>query len=352
MRVFHLSHTDLDGYSCQLITRRFFESVHCYNSGYGPEVTAKLGQIEEHMGRFSAKEEKLLLITDLNITKDECKLVEKMRERLGFLGHKITVQLLDHHKSGEAQAKEFAWYLLDCDRSATKITYDWCCEQKSDHEAAKDAVLNEYVQCVNAYDIWLTGESERFEFGKVLNRLVMDSREVSTVLFTAEDTAYRHFVLQEAFAYIENNRYIELDDQIIAIKKRFLTQGGAHDTLDNLAARYVVELLGKNRDRLTIEYKGQKGLLTYQAGNISVLGNAFLKANPDYDFFMDVNRNGNVSLRADGKLDVSVMAAKLFGGGGHANASGGRIQGFKEIFVYEQLKDRIRDLIANLNIGS
>ena len=42
MRVFHLSHTDLDGYSCQLITRRFFDSVHCYNSGYGPEVTANL----------------------------------------------------------------------------------------------------------------------------------------------------------------------------------------------------------------------------------------------------------------------------------------------------------------------
>lgn len=341
-RVFHLSHTDLDGYSCQLVTNRFFERVHSYNSNYGNEVTAKLEQIEEHMGEFSTKEPKLLLITDLNITRDECRLVEKIQSRLSFLGHKIIVQLLDHHKSGEALAKEFDWYYLDVARCATKITLDWCEEQTG---IRSDGVFEEFVNCVNAYDIWLIDQSERFEFGKVLNRLLMDSREVSALMFPQADTSYRHFVLQQAFNYIKDYQYVALDDDILKIKKLFLRGDNSHNTLDNLTADLIVSMLSSNKDSLTIDYKGHKGVLTYQIGNTSVLGNAFLKANPDFDFFMDVNRNGNVSLRADNKIDVSVMSGKLFGGGGHANAAGGRIVGFKEVFVYEQFRKRIVDLI-------
>lgn len=341
-RVFHLSHTDLDGYSCQLVTKEFFDHVHSYNSNYGNEVTAKLEQIEENMSRFSVKEPKLLLITDLNISRDECKLVEKIKSRLEFLGHKVEIQLLDHHKSGEAVAKDFDWYFLDSTRCATKITLDWC-KERSGKTVSED--FEEFVACVNAYDIWLTDQVERFEFGKVLNRLLMDSREISSLMFPSEDTAYRHFVTKEAFNYIKNHRFVDLDDDILRIKKQFLKNAANHDTLDNLVANMIVDMLSKKKEGLTIEYSGHKGVLTYQIGNSSVLGNAFLKANPDFDFFMDVNRNGNVSLRADNKIDVSLMANRLFGGGGHANAAGGRIVGFKEVFVYEQFKERILDLI-------
>lgn len=343
MRIFHLSHTDLDGYSCQLVTKEFFDSVHCYNSNYGNEVTAKLEQIESHMSRFSAKEPKMLLITDLNITKDECKLVEKISSRLTFMGHNITIKLLDHHKSGEAIAKDYDWYFLDNSRCATLITYDWCREKLPNKTVHKD--LAEFVRSVNAYDIWLTDDEARFEFGKVLNRLLMDSREISALMFASEDTAYRLAVLKSAFEYIDGNKFVELDDNILRIKKEFLRASGDHNTLDNLTANFVVKMLSKNRELLTIHYGEYRGILTYQIGNSSVLGNAFLKANEDYDFFMDINRNGGVSLRADGKIDVSVMSNRLFGGGGHANAAGGKIQNFKEVFVYEQLRDRILEIV-------
>ncbi len=339
MHTFHLSHTDLDGYSCQLVARKFLGQTHCYNSNYGPEVSARLDQIANNMAFFSSREPKRLLITDLNISKEECKQVEKIQSTLENLGHSVEVVLLDHHKSGEAQAAAYGWYHLDSEKSATRLTLDWC-EALTGQKA--DEALESYVQSVNAYDIWLT-EDERFEFGKTLNRLVMDSREISAVLFSSEDVAYRHFVLEQAFEYLESNRYIELDDAILSIKKRFLAQDGPYDSIDNLAARYVLSLLGKNRGRLTIEYAGHKGVLTFQIGNTSVLGNAFLKAYPEFDFFMDINRNGNIGLRADNKIDVSQMAAKLFGGGGHANAAGGRLPGVKDIFVY----DRVKELVTN-----
>ena len=38
MKVFHLSHTDLDGYGCQFIAKEFFSHIAFYNANYGKEV--------------------------------------------------------------------------------------------------------------------------------------------------------------------------------------------------------------------------------------------------------------------------------------------------------------------------
>jgi oligoribonuclease NrnB/cAMP/cGMP phosphodiesterase (DHH superfamily) len=75
------------------------------------------------------------------------------------------------------------------------------------------------------------------------------------------------------------------------------------------------------------------------------LGNSFLEANPEFDFFMDVNPNGNVGLRANSKLDVSKMANELFNGGGHKNASGGRMGNLREFYAYEELKKHVQKYI-------
>ena len=53
-----------------------------------------------------------------------------------------------------------------------------------------------------------------------------------------------------------------------------------------------------------------------------------------------------MGIRASGKIDVSVMARKLFGGGGHPNAAGGRMQGgIRDGFVYENVKAQVVDWI-------
>jgi oligoribonuclease NrnB/cAMP/cGMP phosphodiesterase (DHH superfamily) len=344
MRIFHLSHNDLDGYSCQLVTKRFFDQVHCFNSGYGQEIAVKLSQIEEHIdgySRFFPNEEKLLLISDLNLTKDDCKTCDKIAAR-----QHIALQLLDHHRTGEKLQGEFGWYYMDITRCGTKIVYDWCMEKNGRSVAANDDTLSEYVNCVNAYDLWQTENVKRFEFGKVLNRLNVEAKEISPVLFGDKDNEYRIKLLENACEFIDNHRYVDLDDHIIALKKKFFSQGNAHDTLDNLATRYIVELLLKQREKFTIYYgKLNKGILTYQVGNSSLMGNEFLSRCDDYSFFMDVSKIGTVSIRSKDKLDVSVMANELFGGGGHANAAGGRIAGFRDIYTYDALLDRIKPIL-------
>ena len=82
--------------------------------------------------------------------------------------------------------------------------------------------------------------------------------------------------------------------------------------------------------------------MTFSLGSISIPANAFLKANPEYDFFIDISRKGNAGFRADGKVDVSVMATKMAKGGGHPNASGARFEDFKETIIYDDVKKFIQ----------
>jgi len=70
--------------------------------------------------------------------------------------------------------------------------------------------------------------------------------------------------------------------------------------------------------------------------------------NPDYDFYMDIGSRGNFSLRSNNKMDVSQMASEIGNGGGHPNASGGKIDGYKDSFVYEEIKEFVQNHIDSI----
>ena len=42
MKIYHLSHTDLDGYGAQYITNFYFKNVKFLNSNYGREIDDNL----------------------------------------------------------------------------------------------------------------------------------------------------------------------------------------------------------------------------------------------------------------------------------------------------------------------
>jgi len=341
MKIFHLSHIDLDGYSCQLIASYYSNDIRYFNSNYGNEITARLKEIESELTKLDTKEEILILITDLNLSKDECSYINQAVARMRFLNYKITLQLLDHHISGEAMSNEYDWYKLDDSKSATLLTYEYF--QKNFKDVKLPPVLSKYVKAVNAFDLWKE-DDEFFELGKVLNRYINETKEINKMLFKDSNVLYRIAILKATFGFLENNDYIALDDEVIAIKKEILSNG-KRDTMDNLISDFVTKLLTKDKERLTIYFNNKKGILTTQIGNVSVLGNSFLKANPEFDFFMDINKNGNVGLRADNKMDVSKMASELFNGGGHPNASGGRLGNIRDIYTYEELKSHVQKFI-------
>ena len=341
--VYHLSHTDLDGYACQFLTSHCFEKIVFQNSNYGDEITGRLKVFFDAMLLDPAKEI-LLLITDLNLSLQQCRHIEEQLERLrGYKsGTTLRVQLLDHHGSGADAAKAYDWYYLDTSRSATRITYDWLLEN---FECKAIEKYRDLVEAINAIDIWLT-EERGFEFGKVLMGAIASSREVGRALFDDEDRAHKFHLIRSAHERIGDAKaHIRLDNEMHAIKKAFFAKERDDDTLDNLVAAYLTDLLTARKKDLLIRYKDKVGVLTFGIPNISVIGNAFLVANPDIDFILNISPNGSISLRSNDKADVSEIAATLAGGGGHPNASGGRIPNFKEAYRYEDVKRFVESLI-------
>ncbi len=334
-KVYHLSHTDLDGYGCQMVTNRYFDNIKFYNSNYGREINERFDEIFNDINN-EKNEKNVILITDLNLTLEQAKSFDS---RVKIANSNIMILLLDHHKSGQDCANDFEWYFLDDSRCATKISYDFFSSIFK-----KDEKLSKLVDVINAVDIWLDNQKE-FELGKVCLGLVSGAKEINRIMFPKENSLYMFELLSKIQPYFEQKKpHIALDDNIHKIKKEIFKQE-QDDTLSNLVSKQNIKMLTKNRDKMQIIYEGYKGILTYNIGNVSVIGNDFLKKNPDFDFFMDITSRKTISLRANGKIDVSKMAAHLANGGGHPNASGGLVGNFKDSFIYKNIKKQIEDLI-------
>jgi len=338
--IHHLSHIDLDGYSCQLIMKFTPYKITNYNANYGAEVRQKLDMILENIKQSG--ESSIILITDLNLNADEAKWLNKEVNNLNEMKNDIEIILLDHHGSGEDSANKYEWYYLDTTRCATKITYDYI---KEHFEFDEPSWMGAFVDVVNAVDLWKQDEVENFEYGKVCMRLINETRELNRVMFAFYDTQYKLSLLLEAAKLLgKKDAPILLDDKIHSLKKAFFMQG-KNNTLDNLATRYIVELLGKARVEKTIYYKGYKGYLSYGVGNTSIIGNGFLLAYPEYDFIVDVSYRGTMSFRANNKVNVAQISKEWVKGGGHPNAAGGRVIGFKEQYRYDKVKQQIEKII-------
>lgn len=348
MKLFHISHTDLDGYGCQLITKEYFKEGFFYNANYGLEVKLSIKKVLEQVVEYK-EDEIFILISDLNLTFQEAKDLDNDVNKLTKDGYKIKLQLLDHHISGKKSSETFPWYYLDDKRCATKIVYDYMFEEFEGFDCNTSVWLSPLVNTINAVDIWLENEIKNFEFGKVLMSMISKVREINNILFADLNRDFRFYLLKKAAKYIDEiDGHIKLDNDVHFIKKDFLKLNQKDDTLDNLSATYLVKTLENVKDDLTVVYKGHKGLLTYCLGSISIPANAFLRANLEYDFFIDINKKGNASFRADGKVDVALMATKLANGGGHVNASGCKFEDFKEVIDYSEVKIYVQNKLGKI----
>lgn len=334
-QIFHLSHTDLDGYGAQYITKHYFENIKFYNSNYGREIDDKFSSILNDIVSIDA-DLSVILITDLNLTLDQCR---KFQECISDINKPIRILLLDHHQSGNDCAETFDWYYLDTTRCATKITYDFF-----SNIYGTDDKLKRVANVINAVDIWQSNDKD-FELGKVCLGLIANAKELNRIMFDNENTLYMFSLIEQSVPfYDKQDAHILLDEHIHMMKKNFF-KSDKNDTLSNLVSNYNVKLLEKLKDKMTINYKTYKGILTYNIGNVSVIGNDFLVKNEDYDFFMDVTTRKTVSFRSNDKADVSRIANVLANGGGHPNASGGSLTNFRDSFLYSNIKKQVDELI-------
>ncbi|MFC3847424.1 DHH family phosphoesterase [Helicobacter baculiformis] len=345
MQVFHLSHIDLDGYGCQFVSRHFFKEVTYYNANYGREVSARLKEIITALNR-RAVQKALILVTDLNLTLSEAEFLQKESEALRLQGKEVEILLLDHHITGKDAAESYHWYHLDVERSASKITFETLKERYRPLQESALETLAPMVEMINAIDIWQE-EGFAFELGKVCMRMISSTHELNRFMFDCEHRAYKFALLEQVPRYIHQDKgAVAFDNDLFRLKKIALGGDPDQETMDNIASNAQVALLSQKKEACSVVCEGKKGFLSYSMGGISVLANLFLRQNPEFDFYIDVSFRGNVSLRANGKCDVSNISKQYFNGGGHKNASGGKIEGFKESFSYYDIKEQLERVFA------
>lgn len=352
MKVFHLSHTDLDGYTCQFIAQEFFEDIVFFNANYGKEVGVRLDSILESITtdpayKLGAKFHPhkapsfLILITDLNLTLAESTSLHQRVEDLKSQGYKLELILLDHHISGQECANKYSWYFLDSARCATKITWEYLLEHYTLKTPTHKLWLHNLVEMTNSVDIWLE-DGYNFEFGKVAMGMISASNELNRFMFESEHREYKFRLIESTKDFLEReNGAVEFDNALFCLKKQILGGDPQTQTMDSITSQAQVKLLQDKKQECSIHFQDKLGFLSYSMGGISVLANLFLRANPEYDFYIDVNSKGNVSLRANGKCDVSALSKEYFNGGGHKNASGGKLDGFRESFCYADIKKQV-----------
>ena len=348
MIFFHLSHTDLDGYGCQLISKKIFPNGRFYNANYGLEVKLFIEDILEKIETSPKNNNIFFLITDLNLSYDESKKLNHSIKKLNLNGYNITLQLLDHHGTGTKSASKYDWYFLDTSKSATKITYEYFSTNYSNFIDLCEDNFAQLIKAINAVDIWLE-DDDLFEFGKVCMSMVSNAREINNILFPEQNLEYRHHLLLQSLQFIDNDQgHIEFDEKLYFLKKAYLTLDATVDTFDNTSSKKLVDNLKNSKEKFTVYYQNHKALLTYCLGSISIPANQFLKENPDYDFFVDIGRRGKASFRANNGINVANLAQKLGDGGGHPNASGCAFDDWKEQVLYNEVKTYFQNKLDSL----
>ena len=94
MSLFHLSHTDLDGYAAQFVSKFYFQNIKFFNSNYGKEIDDKFELILSE-----ANSGDIILITDLKEGKliDEIYLEKEFRNT--GIGTDIIREMLEKNRN-------------------------------------------------------------------------------------------------------------------------------------------------------------------------------------------------------------------------------------------------------------
>lgn len=323
--IFHLSHIDLDGYGCQIITENKFgkEKIKYYNANYGLENEMTIKKIYEDVKKYKNKFPKhkvLFLITDINLSEGLCEYID-----IHFIFSGVDVYLIDHHVTGKDASEKFSWYLLDERYCATKLTQMF-------FDVTDLSLFAEYI---NAQDLWQTSHSY-FPKANYIADIAYKGYDFPWMLSDLKHQ-YKFFTIKEVFKRIKQGLSVrDIQSNFIDIQENFLEGKISNELLYNKNVpiehkyvRFIYEQI-RSMDLPIIDFNGIRGKMFYDIGaNVfQQLSHMYNTDKSDVDFIFHVDDGGKVSLRSIGKdikNNVSIVATKYFHGGGHFNSAGGII---------------------------
>lgn len=355
----HISHTDLDGFSAQFLTKQLLDKnivkhIEYFNMDYNDEKKC-INEVISYILNDKTKTY-FVLITDIGLTVDGIKKLNNFLK--GNKNIKIQLQLIDHHKSGKEFNDTVEWYYFNNDYCATKLLYLNCIEPL----LGKDINLAKFVDIVNAYDVWNQEENIiYFYLGVNLSETIMNSIKypIEFNIYYKRIHIMKYFehildfynlnrnvkIIQENFYNIQNQILFELSNN----NEYFLNSYISYE----YKFHYYCALIYKETFQSSTLFKVDD----YEFKLVSLDSNLFQNMShflmDDKDnkcqMIINIKSDGKVSLRSVGKIyDVSKFAIKYFNGGGHFNAAGGgeKLE-IKPFFDQTSLEKSFKEYLLN-----
>ncbi len=202
-----------------------------------------------------------------------------------------SVVILDHHVSRKMDTEVFPEDVFNNDHSGAVLAWRYF------HPEKKVPRLLKYVE---ENDLWHFHSAHSKEIGRALTLLGFD--------FAEWDVFSRKFETRGEF-------------------QKTAAQGATILEYEKQAIEFVMR-----RSTFLVRFCGYKVLAANSPVFESDLGHALAKKRPPFGIVWRMESNGDigVSLRSNGKVDVSKVAAK-YGGGGHKKAAGFEVKKGKKV---------------------
>ena len=217
-------------------------------------------------------------------------------ENYKILKEKNTVLVLDHHKSNQRdyESLDDKNVSFDMNLSGVGLAWQWFFPNEA---------MPLFLQMIQGRDLFKFELDNINEFCETLNLEMLSNKKIND-----------QFKLFDDLYNIKSklNEYIDLGKPLLKQKQ------------------LKVQLLGDRNIKKIYMYEGHKlCMANVDSDYASDLGSN-LSSRPECDFailwsYDHINEKYNVSMRSTNKVDVSVICKK-FGGGGHPNASGCKLE--------------------------
>lgn len=331
--IYHISHNDLDGYSCQVLINKTFFDIKFFNVNYGAELWGAINLVSSCLEKGD-----LLLITDLNLSTEQCEFLDNASKEKLF-----EIQVWDHHASGSKESERYDWYYLDTTKSATAITLEKLEEMNFKFSSEEF----ELVYLVNIYDTWQENNS-LMSLAKSLNQTFHDNKGIFPEELVNEERDFLFFMIKRMSKNLMEKNILGAESLIYSLKQEYFGKEHTYNTpMHILQIEFMYEKLIEKNEFLRFELNGLVGEAYFGLSKIfQEFSSIRLKKNLEVDFLVNINNKGYLSLRTQKEIDLSVIAQKYFFGGGHCKASGGSLlngpNNFKKAGAFEQFLKQIQ----------
>lgn len=311
-KVIHISHIDSDGYGSSFIVYKMLQDevdLIQDNTNYG--------QIVDTLLDYEIDQDTTVIITDLNLTMEECEHLDSRTKRW---------MVIDHHSTGKDSAAAYPDnYYLNTKYSATKLTYDIFKETKYLIDDKLDKHLYDVARIVDIYDIWRKDYEREFKMGMLISLYVdrnpFESRRLKL--------KYNNWIFGRVFEHLIKFgvQTTELDYPDMLMD--WIMVQGSDDYLrdDELPTAIKIALLHTSIMEDHRAYSiGEVVIFTGLSTNVTQYTFDKLLDDPEYEDKVLINlneRNGKMSLRS--RNEHASYYAKHLGGGGHPNAAGAKL---------------------------